>query len=330
MTTLTLDGQTVAAGTGDVGAPTIAPGVSDQIPVDDITPNPQQPRQEFDQTALDELAASIKEHGVIQPIVVEIQAADSYILHDGERRWRAAKLAGLATIPAYVLAPGADPKALLLRAVVANVQRADLNPIELAQSYQKMKDDFGMSDADIAQAVGKSRSSVANTRRLLHLPEERQAQVNAGDLSERQAAALLPLYRLPEKVQQKMTSGWQGRELAQPSNLTSDQIRDKIKAGLSYVSRKITAWRPEDTLSGINVHQPRCTDCGYYLKNDNQPLCLDQGCFDQKQDIVTTRQLQAAAAIATSAVRSVASMDADAVDHAAILASHTCSISSVV
>jgi ParB family chromosome partitioning protein len=129
--------------------------VENRIPLDRILPNPEQPRKTFDEGELLNLAASIREHGVIQPVTIE-QAGDSYILQDGERRVRAARLAGLADIPALVLPPlnGSGTQDRLTRAVVVNVQRADMNPIEESHAYQRMRDEFGWNVNKIARRTG--------------------------------------------------------------------------------------------------------------------------------------------------------------------------------
>lgn len=142
-----------------------------KIAIDRILPNPEQPRSEFDSAELEKLSESIAEHGVIQPIVVE-QAQDGYyILHDGERRWRAAKMAGLTEIPAHVTPSlnGSGKNDRLVRAMVANLQRSDLNIIEQAQAYQRMVEELGYSIARISRVLGVSQAHVSNALRILEL-----------------------------------------------------------------------------------------------------------------------------------------------------------------
>lgn len=159
-----------------------------QIPVAAIRGNRSQPRTQFDETALDELAASISEHGIIQPIIVN-ETENGYELIAGERRWRAAQRAGLKELPALV--KNATPQQLLELALVENVQRADLNPIEEGLAYQTLKEEFGLSDEVIGRRVGKSRVAVVNARRLIRLvPEARQALL-AGKLTAGHGRALL-------------------------------------------------------------------------------------------------------------------------------------------
>lgn len=261
-----------------------------------IDPNPQQPRKMFDPDRLKELAGSIREHGVIQPIVVEITDDGSrYTLHAGERRCRAARLAGLETIPAYILPPGTDPKGLLIRATIENVQRADMTPIEEARAYQQMKDAYQMSDADIATQVGKSRSAVANTRRLLQLPQERLDQVDAGALSERQALALLPFYQLPPDVQKVIKQNWNGESMLKNAHeLSSDEIRRRYK---SAVERETTGipWPVRDETDGRQIFSLKCIECPMCVAIDTRNYgCADIGCFAAKKNFIGCRQMDRA------------------------------------
>ena len=162
---------------------------SNEVAVSSIVANPRQPRRLFDNDALEELAASIKEHGVLQPLVVRNLAPNRYELIAGERRLRAARLAGLKEVPVVVRTANAQ-KSLEL-ALVENVQRRDINPIECAFAYKKLSDEFGLTQDQIAQKVGKSRVAVANAVRLLKLPEDVQQAIQEGHLSEGHARALL-------------------------------------------------------------------------------------------------------------------------------------------
>lgn len=272
-----------------------APVVAQAIAVARIDPNPEQPRQDFDEAKLKELADSIVANGLIQPITVE-PVGDRFMLHDGERRWRAHLLAGLAEIAAYIVAPGTDPKALLLRAIVANDQRADLSPIERARGYQRLADEHGLSDSQIATQVGKSRSVVANTRRLLGLPEAQQKQLAAGELNERQALALLPLYALPAEVQGKVLNNWEGKKLANPKGLTSDQIRSSLNAGVRSQGQEISLFEADQVFEGAGVHHPTCTGCDLYVKVGQQTICLNKTCLETKQAQVMATYLEQAGA----------------------------------
>jgi ParB family transcriptional regulator, chromosome partitioning protein len=163
------------------------------VDIDRLAPNDFQPRTQVDDAHLRELAQSIKANGVIQPIVVR-PIGDRFQIIAGERRWRAAKLAGLLRVPIAVreVAPG-EEKSLLEMALVENIQREDLNPIEEALAYRRLADDFHLKQEDIASAVGKDRASVANYLRLLRLPDEVRTEVASGRLSMGHARSLLSL-----------------------------------------------------------------------------------------------------------------------------------------
>lgn len=160
------------------------------LPVDSITANPQQPRKAFEDKALQQLAASLRQSGVLQPVVVR-RMNGGYQLIVGERRWRAAKLAGLSQIPA-VVREATDAQSLEL-ALVENLLREDLNPMEEAEAYQRLLAEFGWTQEELAQRVGRDRSTIANCLRLLKLPEVIQADLRAGRLSMGHARALLSL-----------------------------------------------------------------------------------------------------------------------------------------
>jgi ParB family chromosome partitioning protein len=169
-----------------------APGAQ-EIALDLLSPNPHQPRKEFDAQSLQELADSIRVHGIIQPLVVT-QAGDDpqrFWIVAGERRWRAARLAGLAAAPAIVRA--ASSQALTELALVENIQRADLNALEEAQAYAALMEEHGLTQAEVAERVGKSRPAVANALRLLGLPAETQAALVEGRITAGHARALLSL-----------------------------------------------------------------------------------------------------------------------------------------
>ncbi len=164
-----------------------------QIALDLISPNPQQPRGRFDAASLEDLATSIRTHGILQPLIVTMhpQQPERYWLIAGERRWRAARLAMLETVP--VIVREASPLQLVEWALVENVQRADLNALEEAAAYQTLIEAFGLTQAEVGQRVGKSRAAVANTLRLLGLPREVQEALLDGELSAGHARALLAL-----------------------------------------------------------------------------------------------------------------------------------------
>lgn len=162
-----------------------------EIEISRISPNPAQPRLQIDEDSLAELAESIGEHGLLQPIVVTRAEGngESYVLIAGERRWRAARLAGLETVPAVV--KEAAPRQRLALALVENLQRADLSPLEMATAYRALIDEHGLTQEQVARQVGKSRVAVANTLRLLQLPRPGLEALAAGRISEGHARALL-------------------------------------------------------------------------------------------------------------------------------------------
>ena len=226
----------------------VIPGVRfAALPIGDISPNPQQPRKEFRQEELDELTHSVKEFGVLQPIVVRLRVPMEpglapYELIMGERRLRAATAAGLGTIPA-VIRDTADED-MLRDALLENLHRANLNPLEEASAYQQLLDDFGITQQQLADRLGRSRPQVTNTLRLLKLPEKIQTQVASGVLSAGHARAILALdspqaqIQLAEQIVKKALTVRQAEELAgtsqppKPARATSragarkDQLAD--------------------------------------------------------------------------------------------------------
>jgi ParB family transcriptional regulator, chromosome partitioning protein len=166
-------------------------GLNFKVEVDRVTPSPFQPRRTFDDTKIEELAASIRNQGIIQPLVVR-RKGDGYELIAGERRWRAAMRAGLTHVP-VVVRDASDHEALQL-ALVENLQREDLNPIEEANGYRRLQEEFRWSQDEMAEKVGKSRPAIANSMRLLSLPTEVQQEVSSGNLPAGQARALLGLH----------------------------------------------------------------------------------------------------------------------------------------
>lgn len=175
----------------DVGAPAPRRGGPLELDIDLIAPNPEQPRTHFEPEKLRELADSIREHGIIQPLVVSRDEAGGYRLVAGERRLQAARLAGLATVP--VIFREAANRDLLQLALIENIQRADLNPIEEAMAYRRLVDEYGLTQEDAGRQVGKSRAAVANAIRLLALEPEIRRSLVAGEISEGHARALLAL-----------------------------------------------------------------------------------------------------------------------------------------
>lgn len=205
--------------------PTIAPaeekllttGVN-EADINLVMPNPHQPRMNFNDEKIQELAESIKQHGIIQPLVVT-QKGNEYELIAGERRLQAAKRAGLAKVP--IIVRDIEEKQKLEMAIVENVQRHDLNAVEEARAYQKLMDEFQMHQDEVALKMGKSRSAVANKVRLLHLPVEIQKALIEGKITEGHAKAILAVTN-PEKQRALF-------ELILKNNLTVRQVEDKTK-----------------------------------------------------------------------------------------------------
>jgi ParB family chromosome partitioning protein len=162
------------------------------IPLTQIVPNREQPRKHFEREDLDNLVASIKEHGILQPITVSEKTDGGYELIAGERRFRASQIAGLATVPALVRKTKDDAERLEL-ALIENIQRQDLNSIEEAFAYERLMDEFGLTQEEVSKKVGKSRSAVANTVRLLDLPEDMKQALMDGRITAGKARALLSL-----------------------------------------------------------------------------------------------------------------------------------------
>jgi ParB family chromosome partitioning protein len=173
-------------------APEPVRGGAMEVDIDLLSPNEQQPRLSMDDVRLEELAHSIKSNGIIQPILVRKDGA-AYRIIAGERRWRAAQRAGLQRVPVIVREVGPGDKQLLELALIENLQRENLNPVDEALAYQRLAEDFGLTQDQIAAAVGKDRSSVANFMRLLRLPDEIRGDLAGGSLSTGHARALLPL-----------------------------------------------------------------------------------------------------------------------------------------
>ena len=209
-----------------------------ELPVDQISPNPHQPRQTMNEEELQELANSITEHGLIQPLVVT-QTGQSYQLIAGERRWRASQLAGLTTVP--VVIKESSPQQMLELAIVENIQRADLNPLEEAQAYAHLMEEFGLTQEAVAERVGKSRTAVANTIRLLNLPEEIKESLATGKITEGHARQLLRLKKEKDQFNAITTILNRGLSVRQ----TEDLVR-KILTGDHVVKPKRPPLTPHD------------------------------------------------------------------------------------
>ena len=201
------------------------------LAVDHIKPNPNQPRREFDPVAMMELTQSIERDGVIQPIIVRRIAPDEYQIIAGERRWRAAKTAGLEKIPA--IPRTADDQKVLELALIENIQREDLNPIELAFAFHRMASELGLSHDQIGEKTGKDRATVSNTIRILQLPEDLQQLVAARKLSPGHARALLKIQ--DERTQRELAErcireGWSVRQAEEYTRPTKSRATGEGKS----------------------------------------------------------------------------------------------------
>ncbi|MGV3615067.1 MAG: ParB/RepB/Spo0J family partition protein [Fimbriimonas sp.] len=173
-------------------------GTPNEVALDDIVPNQRQPRTFFDESALEELAASIRDYGVLQPLLVKPLTEGKYELIAGERRLRASKLAGLKTVP--VLVRSAGPQNSLEIALIENVQREDINALECARAYRRLIEEFDLTQEQVAERVGKSRTTIANTVRLLKLPRRIQEGLEANRITEGHARALLAFETEPQQL----------------------------------------------------------------------------------------------------------------------------------
>ena len=190
------------------------PAAVNEVPIDQIVPNPYQPRSEFDPEAMAELTDSIRTLGIIQPVTLRQTGPGSYQIISGERRYRAARAAGLTSIPAYIRQ--ADDAAMLELAIVENIQREDLDPIETALSFQRLIDECQLTQEAMALRVGKKRTTIANSLRLLNLPEEMQKALKLGKISAGHAKVLLGIEDSALQHQlfdQTVRNGWSVRRL---------------------------------------------------------------------------------------------------------------------
>ncbi|MGH7248343.1 MAG: ParB/RepB/Spo0J family partition protein [Pseudomonadota bacterium] len=241
-------GRGLAALIGDVGAEssTAHPRGQRRVPITLLRPNAHNPRRNFSDAELDELAASLRERGMIQPIVARPARGvlDCYEIVAGERRWRAAQRAGLHEVPVVVI-EASDAEALQL-AIIENVQRADLNPLEEADGYRALIEEFGNSQDQIAKFVGKSRSHVANTLRLLKLSEPIKAHINAGKLSAGHARMLIGQPDADELAEQIVARGLNVRQV---EAIARDAVRKRGKEGANGHKPRAHATKNVNTLA---------------------------------------------------------------------------------
>jgi ParB family chromosome partitioning protein len=214
-----------------------------RVPVEEVEANPKQPRRDFDEQALNELAASIRLHDLVQPVTVSKLPNGKFRLISGERRWRAAKLAGLKDIPAYVRQ--ANDQQLLELALLENLQREDLNAMEIALSYKRMMEELNHTQEQVAERMGKERSTVANYIRLLRLPPDIQVAVRKGELSMGHARALVnvdtvdkQLYIFNE-IKTRNLSVRQTEDLVRKLYKSSPAVNPSVKNDLTPTLKKI-------------------------------------------------------------------------------------------
>jgi ParB family chromosome partitioning protein len=241
-------GRGLAALIGDIGAEnTTAERARNQrrVPIEYLRPNPRNPRRNFPEAELEELAASIKERGIIQPVVVRSVrgAKDAYEIIAGERRWRAAQRAGLHEVP-IVPVEATDSEALEL-AIIENVQRSDLNPLEEAGGYQALAAEYKHSHDDIAKIVGKSRSHVTNTLRLLKLPEPVKAYINAGKITAGAARMLIGADD-PEEMAREIVE--RGLNVRQVEALAKERTNERAK-GSGKATKRPPSHKDADTVA---------------------------------------------------------------------------------
>jgi len=209
-----------------------------EVEIDAIRPNPYQPRRHFDAEDLEDLASSIREHGLIQPLLVTTagpNADEAYVLIAGERRWRAARIAGLERVP--VIVREAEPSQMLALAIIENVQRSDLDAVEAAEGYHRLMEEFGLTQADVGRMVGKTRTAIANTVRLLGLTPDVLALLSRGHLTEGHARALLGIGEPDAQLamaKQVIEGGWSVRRVEAAVRSANDEATGRGQSRGSY------------------------------------------------------------------------------------------------
>ena len=232
-------GRGLGALLGDVEEVSQEQSAYRMLPIYKVEPNPDQPRQDFDEEELQLLADSITVHGVIQPLTVRELPSGYYQIIAGERRWRAARLAELSEVPAVVIE--ADDKKAMELALIENLQRQDLNPVEEALGYRSLMQDYGLTQEDAAARVGKSRPAVANSLRLLHLPEEIQSKVRSGVLTAGHARAILSLKSEKKQLEAAQKIAALGLSVRQAELLCKNMVKEpkpepKVTLAVDYVA----------------------------------------------------------------------------------------------
>ena len=246
-------GRGLAALIGDVGAESSAerPRGQRRLPITSLRPNARNPRRIFSDNELDELAASLRERGIIQPIIARPLrgTADSYEIIAGERRWRAAQRAELHDVPVVVI-EATDAEALQI-AIIENVQRADLNPLEEAEGYRALVEEYGNSQDDIARSVGKSRSHVANTLRLLKLPDPVKAYIHGGQLSAGHARMLIGQANAEKLAEEIVARGLNVRQVEAMARQVAHQDKKGHANGTRASAKTVDILALEKRLSDV-------------------------------------------------------------------------------
>jgi len=249
------------------------------IPIDLVQRNPAQPRKHFDEAELSELANSIKTHGVLQPILVRPIADGRFEIVAGERRWRAAQRAGLHAIPAVIRE--FNEVEVLEIAIVENVQRSDLNPIEEAQGFQALIDRFGRTQQEIADAVGKSRPHIANMLRLLALPDDLQEMVRDGRLSSGHARAILTAPDPRGLAQKAISEGLNVREVERLAQVAKDEKHGPRASVLAAEAKSADTRALEQSLSNALGLEVTITD-----KNGAGEVKIGYKTLEQLDDVI--------------------------------------------
>ena len=222
-----------------------------EIATDDIKPNPNQPRTHFNEQDIEQLARSIKEHGILQPLLVSDKENGTYQLIAGERRWRAAKIANLEKVPALVRET--NPQEILELALIENIQRADLSALEEAAAYQKLANDFQLTQQEIADRVGKSRTTITNTLRLLELPDKIQKSLNNNEITEGHARALLGLSNAEDMIQNLEVILSRNLNVRQTENI----VKNQRLSNESHTEIENTPIKSDDNKLEINLPDSR-------------------------------------------------------------------------
>ena len=222
-----------------------------EIATDDIKPNPNQPRTHFNEQDIKQLARSIEEHGILQPLLVSDKENGSYQLIAGERRWRAAKIANLEKVPALVRET--NPQEILELALIENIQRADLSALEEAAAYQKLANDFQLTQQEIADRVGKSRTTITNTLRLLELPDKIQKSLDNNEITEGHARALLGLSNAEDMIQNLEVILSRNLNVRQTENI----VKNQRLSNESHTEMENTPIKSDDNKLEINLPDSR-------------------------------------------------------------------------